>query len=197
MVEQHDRYCNKALFTRGENCLAIGPNWRARASDTFVTCLGGLGLLIFCPLLVLCLIYGTPDFFRGAVWIMYVVVVVGVLGSLLALAAGILSARSRGRFTFDRAAGVFVAHKDGRVEHYPLADVKRFELASGGTYREDGKGLLGNVTVTYETVCLNVALEGGRLLNMSNHTDEEWTRQTGERLAAFLNVPLEGAFTKV
>jgi hypothetical protein len=76
-----------------------------------------------------------------------------------------------------------------RIQTYPLAKVERVRLTKGGPYREEAQGLLGNVTVTYETAILKVLFRDGREVVLSNHTDLNWSKKVCRQLADFLHVP--------
>jgi hypothetical protein len=92
-------------------------------------------------------------------------------------------------FKFDVVRGQFTWGKLGRRKSLPLAHVVGVQVCFGGVYfrrEEDGQ------TTPYETWQVNL-ITGAvdrRRINVSHHSDRNWTRATGSRLAEFLHVPL-------
>jgi len=189
MLEPYDRYRNKAVVEKGADCLEVVPSYRAWARDALCAAAGAGALLLFGAILVGGMAWGGGDLFGGGYWWMWGFIILGFLGGAAALAAGILTYRSRVRVTFDRAAGTMTERRGKQVQTYPLAEVERVSLTKGGPYREEGQGLLGNVTVTYETAVLKMLFRDGRAVVLSNHTDLNWSKKAGRQLADFLHVP--------
>jgi len=75
-------------------------------------------------------------------------------------------------------------------ETYKLEEVVAIQIVSGGFHSLSSEHRSGLRRKDYLTVQLNLVLQNGSRLNVTNHNDSRWTIQTAGQLATFLKVPL-------
>lgn len=164
---------DKALVQPGDECLLICPSVGFRLFALAFASLGG-ALLGLCAYLLMGhpakFVYWTP----------------GVFGALL-LPTGLLLLLSRRSFWFDREQGQLRIRRLGFAWKRPLSDVAAIQLVEGGWHASSGKNGIKSAYFTYQ---LNLILDDPETprLNLSNHSDWEWSWRTGRQLADFLEV---------
>lgn len=89
------------------------------------------------------------------------------------------------RFQFDRCQGLMTYGRPWSVQTRPLADILAVQVIFGGRHQSSDSG-------GYNTYQLNLVFKDPprSRLNLSNHSDRQWTQEAGRRLAEFLKVPL-------
>jgi hypothetical protein len=157
-----------ALRKPRAECLEVGPSSHARLFFVLLALFGvGMGT---------CLYLGGPE---GPLY-RYAGVGIGVVF----VAAGVLMELLFRRVRFDRAQGTFSVGSGPLRKTYPLQHVLAVQVVHDTEHVcSDG---------SWEVYQLNLVVEDPdrRRLHVSSHGDGEWTRQTGKRLAEFLQVPL-------
>jgi hypothetical protein len=152
----------------GPECLEIGPSSAVRLFFVVFALFGaGMGT---------CLYLGGPD---GPLY-RYAGVGIGVV---FVAAAGLMELLFR-RVRFDRAEGILSLGSGPLRKTRPLRHVLAIQLVQDTEHVcSDG---------SWEVYQLNLVVDDPdrRRLHLSSHGDAEWTRQTGKRLAEFLQVPL-------
>jgi hypothetical protein len=186
------------LETESEDVLVLGPKRGARWSGVFlslcvlVSGLMGIGLTMYS-------FYQEARGFGLVIWGTGLLLIVGLLGFVL------LSWLSTGTWIrFDRRAGLislsrrpFGFRRAPRVyQTVPLAEVVCVQLIYNGFHTEEREIGVDDrksyQTIQYYAYQMNLVLERdtqGRM-NLAHHSDWEWMRRAGGRLAECLQVPL-------
>ncbi len=103
------------------------------------------------------------------------------------LVIGLVMVAASRRVVFDREEGVVHFRSLVRTEPRPLDEILAVQVVEGG-YHPGSNGGGGGYT-SYQ---LNLVRDGETVsrLGLSNHSDRDWTAETGVTLAEFLGVPL-------
>jgi hypothetical protein len=109
----------------------------------------------------------------------------GLFGVLL-VAGWIFRGLFLDRIRFDRVSGWMTVGCFGIRGKRRLADILAVQLVKAGVQRDPGSE---NPTLTYQ---INLALRDSNepRRNLTLHTDRTWSREAGQRIAGFLQVPL-------
>jgi hypothetical protein len=92
------------------------------------------------------------------------------------------------RYCFDLETAQMTIRSWRLLVRRPLADVLAVQLIDGGWHSSTSSH---GVKTTYRTYQLNLVLDDAdqARLNLSNHSDWDWTWETGQELGEFLGVP--------
>jgi hypothetical protein len=190
-------YRQAELLEEGTDCLVLQPMQRASLGPMvglLIPIVGGLALGVV-------ILWHAAD--AGEV-------VIGgacVIAMLGFLALALLATRSHKRWVrFDRRGGQMTVHQYRRmfarapeiVTTRPLRDIVCVQLLYGGfhSYVEDQGTGPGDQPVRqyhqYHSYQMNLVLDDPKekRFNLTAHSDWQWLRQTGPRLAGFLGVPV-------
>lgn len=164
-----------ALTEDGDRRLVLGHNLRSRRFGLIFLLVG-----VLCGAAFPALIFGSgscPPFPESA----------GLACLSLTFAvSGLLWFAGSRRVCFDPSSGRMTSCSAWSRQSCALADVIAVQLLYGGYHDGDGD------VQSYHTYQLNLVLDPriGPRLNLTHHSDREWTRQAARRIAAFLGAPL-------
>jgi hypothetical protein len=110
--------------------------------------------------------------------------------------AGLLVLVLSRRFDFDLDEGQMAFRRFWPRRTRPLAQILAVQVIHGGWHTAKTKG---GGQITYCTYQLNLVLDDPQQprMNLSNHSDWDWTWQSGNTLAEFLEIPFLDSVSEV